>query len=91
MFYRYRAEAWAQIGLILLAACALTLNRTDALRFSIPTLVSAALALVYAPHIPLPPRLARVLTVLGDASYPLYLLHIPVLLLVSVATIPACG
>lgn len=89
VFYRYRAVAWAQIGLVMLASCALTLNRTDALRFSIPTLVSAALALVYAPHIPLPPRLARVLTVLGDASYPLYLLHIPVLLLVSVATIPA--
>lgn len=60
---------------------ALALNRSDAPRLAPFTLVASYGALIAAPALPLPPRLARVLTVLGDVSYPLYLLHIPVLLL----------
>lgn len=81
VFYRYRAEAWAAWALVSLGSVALALNRSDAPRLAPFTLVASYGALIAAPALPLPPRLARVLTVLGDVSYPLYLLHIPVLLL----------
>lgn len=81
LFYRYRAEAWAGLALALLGPLVFAVNPTDATRLSGVTTAATALALIYAPSLPLPTRLARVLTVLGDVSYPLYLLHIPVLLL----------
>ena len=81
LFYRHRTTAWAGYALALVAPITFALNPTDATRLSGVITAATALALVYAPHIPLPPRLSRLLAWVGDASYPLYLLHVPVLLL----------
>ena len=83
LFYRHRAEPRAAWAWAVLGSVALLLNRSDAPRLAPMTLVASFAALSAAPAVPLPPRLAWVCTRLGDVSYPLYLLHTPILLLLA--------
>jgi peptidoglycan/LPS O-acetylase OafA/YrhL len=78
---RRYAGAWfvGVVGLLIWLACR---HQEDRLVGSRPTLlvVAVALAIVLAPRLPMSRRLARLLKYLGDLSYPLYAVHVPLLI-----------
>ena len=68
------------MGLITLGVFLFSANFTWNHRFTFFTYVFAASIIANASRIKLPAQVLRLLNYLGELSYPLYLLHVPVLL-----------
>jgi peptidoglycan/LPS O-acetylase OafA/YrhL len=80
LFYRHREEPLFQVGLITLGVFLFSVNFTWNHRFTFFTYVFAASIVATASKIKLPAQILRLLNYLGELSYPLYLVHVPVLL-----------
>jgi peptidoglycan/LPS O-acetylase OafA/YrhL len=81
IFYRHRQSAAAGVGLIATSVALVLLNQSYGARFAEVTVAFSTFLLVIAPRISLPGLLRRPLDYLGDLSYPLYLFHVPTLVL----------
>jgi peptidoglycan/LPS O-acetylase OafA/YrhL len=81
VFYRHWTRPAASALLVLLPICILSF-RPEWARLSDPfalvTVTLAAFTLSVAPFAKVPYRVAKIMDFLGDVSYPLYLIHIPV-------------
>ena len=84
VYYRCRGHRLAGIvlvtGMVVLTSC----NDMFTSRHHQMTVVLAMLALVASEHVHLSAAARRVLSALGDLSYPLYLIHVPVLLVYTI-------
>lgn len=80
LFYRHREKPVFRLGLVALGVFAFFSNFIWTEGFTLFTYLFAGLIIVNAHRIKLPAATLRVLDYLGDLSYPLYLLHVPVLL-----------
>lgn len=81
LLHRYRNSFLVGIAIIALSVLLLKLNRVYNAPHSIACLVGAAAVVTLAPRLRLPRAVAAVLNYLGDLSYPVYLFHLPTLLL----------
>ena len=82
-----------EAALVLLAVALVAIN-SYAIYLSLNwpvTLAVVALALGFGPRLRGPRRLADLLTLFGDASYPLYLLHLPLFFLLVALKLPLSG
>ena len=78
-FY-FTSENWiARVALITLPVYLICGNNELGVDYSAFTLAAVALSIIYARKIKLGPRAKKVLNYLGDLSYPLYLVHVPII------------
>jgi peptidoglycan/LPS O-acetylase OafA/YrhL len=92
-FIAYRHAKWleASAGVLACAVLALTAH-TLSLSVNWPvTLVIVAVAMGLGDRLRGPRRLGQVLNLLGDASYPLYLFHLPFFLILAGLKLPWTG
>ena len=80
VFYHHRRDPFFQIGLIILGVLLFSLNVSFESRFAIFTYVFSALLVVFCDRLRLPTTVLRALNYLGELSYPLYVLHLPILI-----------
>jgi peptidoglycan/LPS O-acetylase OafA/YrhL len=82
LFYRHRANPLAGplfVGGIL---AVYTMNWNSSEPYAGINLSVSVLAIAYATHIHLPKNVGRILTYLGEISYPLYLVHFPLYIII---------
>jgi peptidoglycan/LPS O-acetylase OafA/YrhL len=80
VFYRHRREPVFQIGLIGIGTLLFSVNVIFNTSFGIFTYVSSSLLVVFCDRLRLPAAVLRALNYLGELSYPLYVLHLPILI-----------
>ena len=80
VFYRHREKPVFRMGLILLGIILFSANSTWNQKFTFVTYIVAASIITHAFWIKLPAQVLGFLNYLGELSYPLYLLHVPILL-----------
>jgi peptidoglycan/LPS O-acetylase OafA/YrhL len=78
---RSRGSLWVGLAIIAIAAVLLYFNRFQSTRYSTACVVGSILIVTFAPRVRLNRRLGKILNYLGDLSYPLYLFHLPTLLI----------
>lgn len=81
LYYRERSQPWAAPVLVALAVGLVSIDVGDAVRYCAITMLLTCGALIYAPVVPLMPRAVAILEFLGDVSYPLYVIHIFVIIM----------
>ena len=79
--YFHRADRRYWIGLLCLGTLLFSTNRAFMERFSIFTYVASAALVLFSDGIRLPRNVLRVLNYGGELSYPVYIFHVPVLIL----------
>ncbi len=82
-FLLHRADgrpSWG-VALAVLGCVLLTVNRAYGTAYTVHTFVGSVAVVTAARRVPVGPAAGRVLNHLGDLSYPLYLFHLPTLLL----------
>lgn len=84
-FLAYRFQDRAKAGLVIGAVCvvALQMNPHFLIRFWPITMMIVALAIGLGGSVRIGAPLSKVLSSLGDASYPLYLFHMPIYILIG--------
>lgn len=80
LYYRHKEKPVFRMGLVALGVFSFFANFIWTQGFTFFTYLFAGLIIVNASRIRLPVWTLRILDYLGDLSYPLYLLHVPVLL-----------
>lgn len=80
-YYRTSDQERSRIFLIVLGCILLEQNQVVTSRWCILVYCLTALILIYSPKIKISNSSANVLNFLGDISYPLYLFHIPIMLI----------
>jgi peptidoglycan/LPS O-acetylase OafA/YrhL len=81
-FLIYRRKSLFQKALLVgLGAILLLLNNQFIGKIGIVTYLFSGMILIGAPYLPLPKPLSNLLNYLGDLSYPLYLFHVPTLVI----------
>jgi len=92
IYYKHRTRRWAQlllfIGFPLVGSISYHLFGIANILGRIVVLTAAAVAVGIAYRLRVNPVVAKVSTYLGDVSYPLYLVHIPVLLAMQLNHVP---
>lgn len=83
LLHRHRSDARARIFVLTLGALLFSLNARFNERFAVLTYVAAISIVLFANELRLPARILGLLNYLGEISYPLYVLHVPVLILAS--------
>ena len=81
LYYRIEQSSFTQPLLIILGSTLLSLNPTYGNRLSILTYVLSSLVLIHSGNIQLPKKILNIFNYLGNLSYPLYLLHMPCLII----------
>jgi len=83
LYYRHKDQPWAKNLLLVVGAIVIIQNRPEG-RLAELTWLCATLLIIHAPEIRnLPARVSRTFVYLGELSYPLYILHFPVLVLLG--------
>lgn len=80
LLWRHSKDDWPRWLLLGLGATLIGFDDTQNYHFSVAVYVAAALIVIHAGSIRVPVRLAPWLTYLGDLSFPLYLVHYPILM-----------
>lgn len=80
LLWRHSKQDWPRWLMLGLGAALIGFDDTQNYRFSVAVYVAAALIVVHAGSLRVPVRLALWLTYLGDLSFPLYLVHYPILM-----------
>ena len=85
VFYRLPQNGYRLLraALILLGGGLLLCSGAEEGKLTLGTFLAVALALWFGPLCRIPARAARILTFLGDLSYPLYLTHLTVLIFLA--------
>ncbi len=78
---RFESSIWPGVVLSGLCGVLAVLNRNYDTRFFMVTVVGCGLLVTFAPLLGVPKSLRGFCTYLGDLSYPLYLFHLPTLIL----------
>ncbi len=81
LLQRYRTSVFIGFSIAALGTVLLILNTEYKAPYSIPCLVGATLTVTFAGSIPVPRGIGAILNYLGDLSYPVYLFHLPTILL----------
>jgi peptidoglycan/LPS O-acetylase OafA/YrhL len=81
VFYFHRTEMLYKVGLLTVMAATLALNHTFNTEVSIVLYLAVFIALAFMDRLRLKGWLAGLLTWAGELSYPLYVIHVPILLL----------
>lgn len=80
-YYRTSDQEASKIFLIVLGCALLNYNQIAVPKWGILVYILTSLILVYASQIKISKLSAKILSFLGDISYPLYLFHLPIMLL----------
>jgi len=92
IYYKYRTQRWAQcllfLGFPLVGTISYHLFGIHNVIGRVTVLAAAAIAVGIAHRLRVIPVVGRVSNYLGDVSYPLYLVHIPVLLALQLNHVP---
>jgi len=87
VFYRHRSEWWAQVTLIGLGTFLLSRFCEGGLYYALVMYSVSMFVIITAPGLTLTPRWRKYLTYGGELSYPLYILHYAVLVLLAASGI----
>jgi len=80
VFFLRRHDARYQVALICLGALLFSINTTFNMRLAVFTYVATAALVVHCDRLELPAAARRLAAYLGELSYPLYVIHVPVFL-----------
>lgn len=80
-YFRHQEKTSSKILLITLGCFLLEQNSVVTSRWVITTYLISSAILIYSPYIKLPNKLLNFLNYLGEISYPLYLFHVPTLII----------
>lgn len=87
LYYRHRGDDWAMLGTVALGSFFLCLFPAAICPLAPASFAAGTLLLCLAHRLPVPsrhlPRLTRAGNYLGNLSYPLYMVHNPILLLIA--------
>ncbi len=83
-----KLNKWSIYGLLLIPALLIHANFFTSERFAVVPCALAALAILHGDELNLSPKIAQIGNYLGELSYPLYLIHFPILFLMSCSPRP---
>ena len=88
VFYRYRSEWRAQVGLMAIGTYLLSRFCPEGLNYGMVTYSVSMFAIITAPQLKLSPEWRNRLNYAGEISYPLYIVHFPILVILTLVRAP---